>query len=324
MDVSIGICTYNGADRVPEVLDHLRDQHDLNGIQWEVIVIDNNSSDATKDVIQEYQDNWIDGVPLRYVFEQRQGKSFAMEHAMEEARGTWVAFLDDDNLPAPDWVAEGFRFAQEHPDAGAFGGQVHGLFERTPTSSFGLVQSLFAINERKEEVCYTENDSITFGAPGAGLWIRKEAWMQGIPDGGLSKRGTISNKRGEVGEDFEIQWYLYKDDWDIWHNPRMHMHHKIPTSRLNEEYLQGFFKAIGRSRHNIRMLRYPAWQRPLATMAYLVSDTGKLLKLLWKYRSKVWSDPFIIGRARMRIYMLAEPFKQLSKWGATDFGAPTC
>jgi hypothetical protein len=59
-------------------------------------------------------------------------------------------------------------------------------------------------------------------------------------------------------------------------------------------------------------------------MAYLVSDTGKLLKLLWKYRSKVWSDPFIIGRARMRIYMLAEPFKQLSKWGATDFGAPTC
>ena len=311
MDVSVGICTYNGAGRIPDVLDHLRVQQGTQDIQWEVIVVDNNSSDNTKEVVQQYQEHWVEGVPLRYCFEPRQGKSFAMECAVETARGTWIAFLDDDNLPAPEWVAEAYGFAREHPGAGAFGGQIHGLFDHEPTATFGLVQSLFAINERTKEVCYTLNNSITFGAPGAGLWIRKEAWIQSIPNGGLSQRGTISNKRGEVGEDFEIQWHLYNNDWDVWHNPRMHMHHKIPSSRLDEEYLHGFFKAIGRSRHHIRMLRYPPWQRPFATMAYLVSDIGKLVKLLWEYRSKTWSDPFVLGRATMRLHMLKEPFRLL-------------
>lgn len=94
MDVSVAICTYNGADRIPEVLDHLLVQQGVDEVRWEVIVVDNNSSDDTKDVVRHYQPHWLDDVPLRYGFERRQGKSYAMEQAIDAARGTWVAFLE--------------------------------------------------------------------------------------------------------------------------------------------------------------------------------------------------------------------------------------
>lgn len=309
MDVSVGICTYNGADKVPKVLDQLQVQQGVENLQWEVIIIDNNSSDQTEEVVKRYQENWLEGAPLRYGFEERQGKSFAMERVIEKARGTWVAFLDDDNLPQPDWIAKGVAFAREHPGAGAFGGQVHGLFDREPPSTFGLVQPLFAINERPDEFCYTESGSFSFGAPGAGLWVRRQAWQDSIPESGLSQKGTISNKRGEVGEDLEIQWRLAENGWDIWHNPKMHMHHHIPAHRFNEKYLHNFFKAIGQSRHHLRMLRHHPWWRPFATLGYLLSDSAQLIQLLLRYRLSVWSDPFVHGRAAMRLHMLKEPFR---------------
>lgn len=99
MEVAIAICTYNGAEDVPQVLDHLHDQEGTDHIQWEVLVVNNNSTDSTESVVRQYQERWEREVPLRYAFEGRQGKSYAMEHTVAEARGKWVAFLDV--IPAP-------------------------------------------------------------------------------------------------------------------------------------------------------------------------------------------------------------------------------
>jgi glycosyltransferase involved in cell wall biosynthesis len=308
MDITVAICTYNGAEDVPEVLDHLHDQEGVDPIQWEVLVIDNNSTDSTASVVRQYQENWEREAPLRYAFEGRQGKSHAMERAVEEARGRWIAFLDDDNLPAPDWVAAAHRFAQAHPQAGAFGGQIHGQFETDPPSSFGVVEGLFAIKERPEKVCYSADGSMTFAAPGAGLVVRREAWEKSVPEKGLSQKGTVEGEGGEFAEDMELQWYLYKNGWEVWHNPNMHMDHKIPAERFEKEYLKGFFKAHGFGRHRMRMIRLKSWQRPLATVAYWGADLWKLMRMAWTYRGQLFTDRFVRGRVRMTLYMLAAPF----------------
>lgn len=308
MDITVAICTYNGAKDVPEVLDHLRAQEDVGDLQWEVLVVDNNSTDATGAVVREQQADWERAAPLRYVFEERQGKSYALQTAVEEARGTWIAFLDDDNLPAPDWVAAAYHFAETHPRAGAFGGQIHGRFEEEPPTSFGLVKPLFALNERTEEICYSAGDDIQFAAPGAGLVVRKKAWMESVPDTGLKLTGPTGDSRGTLGEEFELQWRLYQNDWEIWHNPEMHLGHKIPPERLEEEYLEDFFRAIGLSRYRTRMMRFEPWQRPFAAAGYLASDVGKLLWLSWRYREKLFTDSFVRGRARAIGWMIASPF----------------
>ena len=115
-------------------------------VRWDVLVVDNNSTDGTAGVVRQYRETWDRSAAPRIVTEQQQGLAFARQRAVDEARGKLVAFLDDDNLPAPDWVAEVVSFAEEHPNAGAFGGQLIGEYEVEPPRSFGLVKRLFAIN----------------------------------------------------------------------------------------------------------------------------------------------------------------------------------
>ncbi|MEO0867988.1 MAG: glycosyltransferase, partial [Cyanobacteria bacterium J06642_11] len=98
LDISVVIPTYNGAERVAQVLDSLKQQVLLGGVAWEVIVCDNNSCDRTAIVVSHYQLTWLENVPLRYCFVAEQGAAFARQRGVEESRGKIVAFLDDDNL----------------------------------------------------------------------------------------------------------------------------------------------------------------------------------------------------------------------------------
>jgi len=111
------------------------------------------------------------GAPLRYVLEERQGKSYALQTAVEEARRTWVALLDDDNLPASDWVAALVHFGNKRPNAGAFGGRVHGQFEEDLPKSFGPVKPLLAPDKGGEKICYSDGGHMRNAASGSGLVV---------------------------------------------------------------------------------------------------------------------------------------------------------
>jgi cellulose synthase/poly-beta-1,6-N-acetylglucosamine synthase-like glycosyltransferase len=290
-------------------LDHLCSQNTTENVKWDTLVVDNNSNDLTKDVVANYMEKWRDDVPLKYAFEERQGKSYALETAVELSDADYIAFLDDDNLPDPDWINSAYHFINSHSNLGAFGGQIHGAFETEPSIHFGLVKPLFAINEESEEKCYSCGKRLELGAPGAGLFVKREAWIESVPGTGLQNKGTMGESRGEVAEDLELQIYLYKNGWDIWHNPNMHMQHKIPESRFEENYLKNFFRAIGLSRHSTRMMLYKGWKKPFATLLYWMKDLRDLLKILWSHRKKIHVDKFVRGRILVTFYMLISPFR---------------
>jgi GT2 family glycosyltransferase len=92
------------------------------GVTWEVIVVDNNSTDDTRAVVQWFVSRGT--VPIRYVFEPRQGLSFARNAGIARAAAPLVAFTDDDVRAAPDWVAQIKRCFDAHPAAGFIGGKV--------------------------------------------------------------------------------------------------------------------------------------------------------------------------------------------------------
>ncbi|NEQ51965.1 MAG: glycosyltransferase family 2 protein, partial [Leptolyngbya sp. SIO3F4] len=149
-DFTIAICTYDGARRIPAVLDRLQRQIEVQGVRWEVFVIDNNSHDSTKAVVLEYQKTWPSEIPLRYFFEGRQGAAYARQLAMENAQSELVGFLDDDNLPADNWVAAACKFGQDYPQVGAYGSQIHGQFDGVLPDDFARIQSFFALTQRGE------------------------------------------------------------------------------------------------------------------------------------------------------------------------------
>ena len=93
--ISIVIPSYNRSDLLKKILDAVTEQT-LSEEQFEVIVVDNNSSDDTKQVVQSYNEK-IKG--LKYVLETKQGACHARNRGIQEATGEYTAFLDDDCLP---------------------------------------------------------------------------------------------------------------------------------------------------------------------------------------------------------------------------------
>ena len=99
VDLTVAIRTYNGEKRLPAVLDKLRSQVDTESFSWEIAIVDNNSTDNTAKIIQQYQSNWLPSSPINYYLETKQGASFARQRVIQESRGTLIGFLDDDNVP---------------------------------------------------------------------------------------------------------------------------------------------------------------------------------------------------------------------------------
>ncbi len=313
VDLTVAIPTYNGERRLPEVLERLRisctdalqaSTHTKN-FSWEVIVVDNNSTDNTAKVVQAYQANWPKEYPLTYCFEPKQGAAFARKRAFEEARGTLIGFLDDDNIPAPDWVAAACTFAQEHPNAGAYGSQIHGVFEVTPPENFKRLAPFLAITQRGSKPLLYEPQKKVL-PPSAGLVVRKQAWLDSVPKE-LVLTGRTPNSM-VTSEDLEMLAHIQAKGWEIWYNPSMQIDHKIPRWRLEREYLIPFFRGIGLSRYVTRMLSVKSWQRPIATVAYMTNDLRKIAFHLLKHGDRVQSD--LIAACEMELYVssLVSPF----------------
>jgi EAL domain-containing protein (putative c-di-GMP-specific phosphodiesterase class I) len=277
IDFTVAIPVFNGEHRLPLVLEKLRQQTGVKDLQWEVLVLDNNSSDNTQAVVQRYQKTCQNSFfHLKYHFVARQGAAFARQRAMEVARGKLVGFLDDDNLPALDWVVQAYQFAQAHPQVGAFGSRIQGDFESedSAASLHPWFKPYLALIKRSDSPCrYAPEKKIL--PPGAGLVVRQQAWLATVPR--YLFLNHTSKAAGLASEDLEALLHIQKGGWDIWHNPQMLVHHRVPDTRLQQAYLVSLCRCIGLSCAYIRWLRMSPWQRPLVMPLHILNDSYNLL-----------------------------------------------
>ena len=92
--LSIIICTYNRSESLEKTLQSLLQQENCNNLNYEVIVIDNNSTDKTKEIVENF--NGTTGGKIRYALETNQGLSFARNKGINAAKGKTISFIDDD------------------------------------------------------------------------------------------------------------------------------------------------------------------------------------------------------------------------------------
>ncbi|MGK7923784.1 MAG: hormogonium polysaccharide biosynthesis glycosyltransferase HpsE [Spirulina sp.] len=307
IDLTVAICTYNGAKRLPKVLENLKNQILTESLNWEIVIIDNNSNDNTAQTIQDYQTNWTRICSLKYAFEPKQGVAFARRRAIQMARGFLVAFLDDDNLPTPNWVASVYHFGRQHPRAGAYGSHIQAEYEIEPPKNFNQIACCLAVIDRGSiPFRYDLMKSWLFPA-GAGLAIRKQAWLECVPNTPILK-GVVGKSLESKGEEIEALSYLRKREWEIWHNPDMKIYHVIPKSRLQKDYLVELLRGIGLSRYSTRMLKYAMWQKPLAIPAHFLNDCRKLLVHYLQYRSVLKTDIVAACQLSLLWYSTISPF----------------
>ncbi|HEY9880225.1 MAG TPA: hormogonium polysaccharide biosynthesis glycosyltransferase HpsE [Leptolyngbyaceae cyanobacterium] len=287
--LTVVIRAYNAADRLPKILDCLQQQHVPSDLDWEILIVDNNSRDNTARIVQERIGCGQFSCPLRYVLETRQGAAFARQRALLEAQADLVAFLDDDNYPAENWLAEVWDFGQRHPEVGAYSGKIQGDFEVPPPNNFYHLASYLAVIDRGDEPFSYSLRKDRVLPPGAGLVLRKSAWMKSVPKT-FSISGPVGHSLALKGEDIELLGWLQKAGWDILYNPKMVILHHIPAWRLERDYLLSLVRSIGLSQHQIRMQRLQPWQRPFLGVGYLVNDCLKMIMHYVRYHSVVKTD----------------------------------
>ena len=115
--LSVVIPTYNRARILRDTLESLT-QLDSPDRPWEVVVVDNNSTDNTPAVVSEFEAR----LPVRRVFEGKQGVAAAMNRGFDEAQGQVVMIIGDDISPSPGWFKEFTREIDAHPEVMIFGG----------------------------------------------------------------------------------------------------------------------------------------------------------------------------------------------------------
>jgi glycosyltransferase involved in cell wall biosynthesis len=120
-DISVVITTYNRCDLLASALASLLAQ-EADGVRFEIIVVDNNSTDGTREVIESSMK--ANATVLRYIFEGAQGISQGRNAGIRNARAPIIAFTDDDVRVAPDWVRNIKRAFDEHPEADFIGGKI--------------------------------------------------------------------------------------------------------------------------------------------------------------------------------------------------------
>jgi glycosyltransferase involved in cell wall biosynthesis len=307
MEFSVAIRTYNRAQSLRLVLDALQDQVETDRLEWEIVLIDNNSTDNTATLVQQHYAHWPPNITFRYVLETRQGAAIARRRAIQEAQSPLIGFLDDDNVPSPNWVIAAYNFAQTHPQVAAFGGKSLPIFESPPPPGFEALHPYLALIDRGEIAC-PYNPKVGVLPPGAGLVIRRQVWLDHVPTK-FTLQGPTKTLLPTKGEDIESLIHLAKAGHEIWYAPSLVLHHHIPTHRLQPEYLIHLCHTIGCSSHILRMLRFDSWQRPPMILLYLCNDYYRWLRHTWGHRH--YRNDFISQcQAQKLVGHLESPFRQ--------------
>ena len=290
VDFTVAIPTYNGADRLPKVLECLRSQKETENFQWEVLVVDNNSHDETANVVRQYQESWPSQTPLKYCFEGKQGLAHARQCAIDNARGELIGFVDDDVLPAQDWVSSAYGFSLKHPEIGAYGGQIHPAFESSPPENFKRIQSFLAIRERGDNPHRYRPELLNM-PPGAALVVRKRAWQTSVP----KELRLIGRVNGTMlsGEDFEALLHMHHQGWEIWYNPTMHSHHQLPAHRLDKPYLLKLAQGCGLCVCYLRLMHSHPLSKPIIVIKIILGGLKRTIQHWWKYRHQIPTDPVL-------------------------------
>jgi glycosyltransferase involved in cell wall biosynthesis len=277
LDLTLLICTRDRACLLERALERVAAQAVPPATRWEVLVVDNHSTDWTREVVGRFARD--PRIPcLRYLRERRQGAGFARRHGLRESRGRLVGFVDDDCLLGPGWAAQALRFADEHPRAGAFGGRNALLWESTPSRVAELYGESLARQDLGDEPRRLPRTGRTCLA-GAGLVLRREAVLAS----GWVESGVLRGRRGDgrgAGEDAEVILRVRHAGWEIWYTPWLRLSHVIPEHRTTLPYLRRLHRGFGQAEAFLRGLSRspsPTLRGRLAGTAWATGEFARVL-----------------------------------------------
>lgn len=242
--VSVIVCCYNSESIIRNTMEHLFAQRVQNDLQFEIILVDNNSKDKTvvtaKTVAQEQNNKY----PLRVVTEEEQGLSYARIRGLKEARYNYVLFCDDDNWLEESYISTAYNILRNNDDIGVLGGRGEAVSNIDFPNWFYSYNYYYAVGVQD---LFSGDVSYKGYVWGAGFMLKKQIALNFLNHG---FQFFCTGRKGDdllAGEDAEIcKWYLLAGK-KLWYDESLVFKHFIPEKRLTKEYFKSLEQGINSS-----------------------------------------------------------------------------
>lgn len=243
MNITVVICTYNRCFTLARALDSVAAQLLPDSVSWEVVVVDNNSCDQTREVVEDYGRRFPGR--FRYVFEPHQGLSRARNAGIHAARGEIIAFTDDDVIADSNWLRNLTASLFDGKCAGA-GGRIVPPPDFTPPDWYAmdgtmdLPGAFLPLFDLGNETCEMKK------APyGANMAFHKSMF---------EKHGMFRVDLGRfgdnllMGEDTNFGNLLISAGEVLRYEPSALVQHPVPQERLSKKHFRAWWFDFGRTR----------------------------------------------------------------------------
>lgn len=276
--VSVVISTHNRCTSLPTALEGLARQPAAP--PFEIIIVDNNSKDATSEVVEAWRASCPH--PVRYVFEPQQGLPYARNAGIAAARAPIVAFTDDDVEVAPEWVAAIVRAFGRRPDVDVVGGKVLPRWtEGQPPAWFSKrLLAPLALQDKGEEPVPVHAGNAAPCLIGANFAFRRDVF----------ERVGAFDPRYVRAQDREIQLRLWRAGCQGLYVPDIVTWVDVPTERMTKQYFRMWHRRSGRYASRMKLLDLIDREGALVT-----SGSERPLKL---FGSPAFLYRQIVGHAR--------------------------
>lgn len=279
--VSVIVCTYNRADILKECLESLTKQT-ADAADYEVIVVNNNSTDNTGEVVGSFARNYSN---FRVIKEYNQGLSYSRNRGWQEAKGKYVAYIDDDAKAAPDWCEKITQaFQSVNPEPVAVGGKYYPWYESDKPDWF---KDEYEIRTWGDEAGFLQLPRARYGFSGSNMAFRKEILEK---YGGFSVDFGMVGSRLRLGEDAELFSRIFENDPWFWYDPAIKVYHWVPSKKMRVRYILQRCFAAGESKIGIHGV-----VSVIATLKLFAYTLLKIIVIPFAVlmRPRHWQRPFL-------------------------------
>jgi glucosyl-dolichyl phosphate glucuronosyltransferase len=241
MLIDVIISTYNRSAMLARAVRSVLDSGSSSHFDFSITIVDNNSKDDTREVVARLEEE--SGGRVRYSFEPRQGRSYAVNTGFAETRGDVIAFADDDQWMGREWLHAIYESISAGYDYLA--GPVYGDWEMAPPPWYdNRLRGVLSLNEDIDLWSVARAGESLPGFQGGNSAVRRQVFDRlGGYHVELGKRaGTLL-----MCEDSEFYLRLAQSGFRGVFNPRMKVFHYIPRERLTRRYFRSWYRSYGSS-----------------------------------------------------------------------------
>lgn len=239
MNASVVLCTHNRVSMLSRALESLSEVDVPAGLDWELLIVDNNSTDNTRVVVEEVAA--AGRLPCRYLFEPIPGKSFALNSGIARAGGRVLVFTDDDVTFDRGWL-RGLLAAFDAPDCAGVGGQIVPVWPAPPPRWYSATGP-YALLPAVVRYQFDAAGPVTKPPYGANMAYRREMFERY----GMFRTDIGPRAREMIrGEDSEFGRRVLAGGERVLYVPTAIVHHPVEPERMRLRYFQQYYYAEGR------------------------------------------------------------------------------